>query len=394
MNHTTLTDLEATMRRWMGVLLMSGLALSACTETTEVISPRGGGVPDTPRALQISYYNQAVVLTWELGPFWDGEPFRVYSRVAGDSGYILVAEVTNCAAGLCSYSDTNIESGVTYEYYVTAVGFDGAEAASANDVVVTVPSFAPPPVPGGMEVVALDGATYLRWDDSALAADDFSFYRVYLFFDGESFLLGETDSQGFLDELAENGLTYEYFVTALDEYGHESDGSGLAAGTPRPDYHGEYLYDYFAAPEISGFIFQEDEGFDPVVDGDDPLRHFRLETDADGWWLVPGPDVDVYPAGFETTALKCGPGADVDCIALDAAPASGYQVADLALDPQLTYVLRVPGADNALRYAALRVELLGFDEFGDPLMIFDWSYQLQPGNPALSPVATGSTRMR
>jgi len=382
------------MRRWMGVLLFSGLALSACTETTNVIAPGGTEAPDAPRALEVSYYNQAVVLTWELGPFWDGEPFRVYARVTGETGWLLAAEVTNCAGGFCSYSDSNIEPGVTYEYYVAAVGFDGIETASVNDVVVTVPSFAPPPVPGGMDVIALDGTNYLRWDEAALAAGDFAFYRVYLFFDGESFLLGETDSQGFLDELAQNGLTYEYFVSAVDEYGHESDGGPLAAGTPRPDFHGEFLFDYFAAPELSGFIFQDDESLDPVVDGDDPLRHFRLETDADGWWLVPGPGVDIYPAGFETTALKCGPGADADCIALDAAPTAGYQVADLALDPQLTYVLRVPGDDNQLRYAAVRVELLGFDEVGDPLTIFDWSYQLQPGNPALTPVASGSTRMR
>ena len=85
---------------------------------------------------------------------------------------------------------------------------------------------------------------------------------------------------------------------------------------------------------------------------------------------------------------------DVDCVSLDVAPTSGYQAVDLYLEPQTTYVLRVPGDDNQLRYAALRVELLGFDEFGDPLMIFDWSYQLQPGNPALAPVSGARTRMR
>lgn len=382
------------MRRWIGVLALATLGLSACTETTEIVGPGGGAVPDAPRALDVSYYNGAVVVTWELGPAWDGEPFRVYSRVSGQGSYIVIAEVSNCSGGLCSYSDSNIESGVTYEYYVTAVGFDGVETASASTLALTVPAFTPPPVPGGMEVVALDGANYLRWDEAARGAGDFSFYRVYLWLDNQSFLLGETDSQGFLDELAENGLTYEYFVTSVDEYGHESEGGPLAAGTPRPDYHGELIYDYFAVPEASGILFQDDESFDPVVDGDDPLRHFRLETDVDGWWLVPGPGVDVYPSGFETTALKCGPGADADCVSLNEAPTTGYQVADLFLEPQITYVLRVPGADNQLRYAAVRVELLGFDEFDDPLMIFDWSFQLQPGNPALSPVARVNTRLR
>jgi hypothetical protein len=368
------------------------VGLAACSDHDEILVPVGA--PDAPRALDVTYYNRSVSVTWELGPRWDGETFRVYARVLGGGGYLLIAEVTNCSGGLCSYTDVNIESGQTYEYYVAAVGFDGVETSSDAALRITIPSYAPPPVPGGMEVVALDGANYLRWDQAARAAGDFSFYRVYLWFDGESFLLGETDSQGFLDELAENGLTYQYFVTSVDEYGHESEGSGLGEGTPRPDYHGDVVYDYFAVPELSGFVFQESEDFDPVVDGADPLRHFRMETDAEGWWLVPGPGVAVYPLGYATTDLRCGPGSDVDCVSLDVAPTSGYQFVDLSLQPQTTYVLQVPGNDNQLRYAAVRVELLGFDEFGDPLMIFDWSYQLQPGNPALAPASGVTARIR
>lgn len=380
------------MRGWKAGLLVAVMALAAC-ESDRILVPVDGDGPAPPVGLDVRYYDRSVVVTWELAPTWNGEPFRVYAAPAGGA-YSMVAEVTNCSDGLCSYTDVNIQVGATYDYYVAAVGVDGVEAPSAQALRITIPAYTPPPVPGGMEVIALDGANYLRWGDGARSAGDFSFYRVYLFFQGESFILGETDSEGFLDELAENGLTYEYFVTAVDEYGHESGGSVSAEGTPRPDYHGEYLYDYFAVPGISGFIFQEDEGFDPIVDGDDPFRHFRLETDAAGWWLVPGPGVSVYPSGFETTALRCGPGADATCVSLDYAPTSGYQVADLGLLTQTTYVLRVPGDDNQIRYAAMRVELLGYDQNGDPLMIFDWSYQLQPGNPALAPAAGVEVRVR
>jgi hypothetical protein len=376
----------------MGIL-MAAVGLSACETNTVVVPDPGGGVVAPPVGLDVRYYDRTVVVTWQLAASWNGEPFRVYAATGG-SDFIRIAEVTNCSQSLCSYSDVNIEPGVTYTYYVSAVGFDGVEAASADAIPITVPGYTPPPVPGRMEVVALDGANYLRWDDAARSVADFSFYRVYLFLDGESFLLGETDSEGFLDELAENGLTYEYFVTALDEFGHESEGSGSGFGTPRPDYHGEFLYDFFSVPSASGFIFQEDESFDPVVSGTDPLRHFRLETDAQGWWLVPGPGVTVYPLGFETTALRCGPGADATCIALDEAPVNGYVAQDLFVEPQTTYVLQVPGNDNRLRYAAVRIEVLGFDQDDAPLMIFDWSYQLQPGNPALAPVQKSRVRAR
>lgn len=380
------------MRRWMPGLAVGLVGLAACGDSAEIVAPVEA--PDAPRALDVRYFDRSVVVTWELGPRWDGESFRVYARPDGVADYLLVAEVTNCSAGLCSYTDVNIEAGVTYDYYVAAVGFDGAETASVDAIRITVPFPTPPPVPGGVEVVALDGANYIRWDEAALVADDFSFYRVYLLFDGDAFLLGETDSEGFLDQLAQNGLSYDYFVASVDEFGHESQGSVVATGTPRPDFHGEFLYDYFAVPGLSGFVFQEDEGFDPVVDGDDPFRHFRVETDADGWWLVPGAGVSVLPSGYETTALRCGPGADASCVALDFAPTSGYVVQDLFLEPQITYVLRVPGDDGALRYAAVRPELLGFDQNGDPLVIFDWAYQLQPGNPALARFRPVAARTR
>jgi len=46
-------------------------------------------------------------------------------------------------------------------------------------------------------------------------------------------------------------------------------------------------------------------------------------------------------------------------------------------------VLRVIGDDGATHYGVLRVELLGYDQNDSALMIFDWAYQIQAGNPDL-----------
>ncbi len=51
-------------------------------------------------------------------------------------------------------------------------------------------------------------------------------------------------------------------------------------------------------------------------------------------------------------------------------------------------MLRVVGDDGKTHYGVIRVEFLGFDQ-SDPIMIFDWAYQLQPSNPNLSPAAGG-----
>jgi len=133
---------------------------------------------------------------------------------------------------------------------------------------------------------------------------------------------------------------------------------------------------------LSGFRFRESDQDDPIVDGVSPTRHFRLETDVSGWWLVPGPSAEVNPVGAFTTELKCGVAADAQCVDWTTAPLSGYGPADILVEPEFTYVWRVVES-GLVHYGAVRVTLLGMDQFGDELMIFDWAYQIQPGNPQL-----------
>jgi len=366
------------MRRgaWVGILMAGSLA--ACNNDEVLIVD---DAPAAPEALAASYYGGAVTVQWELGAGWDGETFRVYSRRVTDADYFLIADVTSCADGLCSYVDWNVVADQTYQYYVSAVSAgSGLETATASSVQVFVPTPTPPPVPDAPQVIALDGAAYFIWGADARGAADFSHYRVYQDAGGTSYLLGETDSEGFLDLLAGNGNTYAYFVTSIDTDGHESAGSASASGTPRPDFTAEFMYDHFADPTLSGFFFQEDEATLAVGDGSALANvHFRFETDVSGWWLVPGTGTEVYDAGF-TTALKCGVGADAGCTDVSVAPSSGYTAADVSLAVESSYVLRVIGADGLTHYGVIRVTHLGLDQNGDAIMIFDWAYQLQEGN--------------
>jgi hypothetical protein len=357
------------------------LALVACQDDVIVVDD---DTPAAPRALAASYYAYTVTVSWELAPQWDGEAFRVYSRRITDSDYFFIAEVTSCIDEFCSYQDTNITAGETYEYYVSAISpSSGIETETPGSVEVFVPQPTPPVVPDAPFVVALDNANYLTWGAASRGSADFSHYKVYQDVTGTGFLLGETDSEGFLDLLAANGDTYEYFVTAVDSDGHESAGSVLVAGTPRPDYHGEWLYDHFDQPTLSGFRFVEDEVTNPIFPGTDAARHFSFETDLSGSWVVAGPGTTIYQGGFPTTALKCGVAADASCVDVSTAPASGYGTADVSVVTGESYVFRVVGDDNQIHYGVIRVEMLGFDQNGDAIVIFDWAYQLQAGNPDL-----------
>jgi hypothetical protein len=369
------------MRRAVVGSVVLVLALMACNNDVIYVDD---DVPAAPRALAATYYAGAVTVTWELAPAWNGEAFRVYSRRITDSSWFFIAEVTSCVQEFCSYQDLNVTPGQTYEYLVSAVSStSGVETDSDYSVEVFVPEAIAPPIPNATYVIALDNANYVMWRKASRAAGDFSHYKIYLDDGSEAFLLGETDSEGFLDLLAGNGSTYAYFVTAVDTDGHESDGSVLGEGTPRPDFTGEWIYDFFDVPASSGFRFAEDESILPIVDGSSVDRHFRLETDVNGWWLVPGPGTSVISTGYSTTALKCGVAADAGCVDIVSAPLSGYVAQDVQLFTQESYVLQVVGNDAQIHYGVIRVDLLGLDQNGDGIMIFDWAYQLQAGNPNL-----------
>ena len=370
---------------WKRVLMLTGaVLLGACDNDDTIFVPVDGPAP--PVALDVTYYNRAVTVYWELSSAWNGESFRVFGKRVGDASFFPIAEVTSCSGGNCEYTDTNIVPNVSYDYFVSALDPDtGAETDSDLTVRVSVPSFSPPPVPTDLEVVALDAANYIRWNDDARSASDFSAYRIYLLSDqgATQTLLGQSDSPGFLDALPENGVTSSYAVSSVDVYGHVSETSGSAEGTPRPDFTGELVYSFTDEPDLSGFRFSESDQLDPIVPGGSLTRHFHLETDASGWWLVPGPSADVFPEGALTTGLKCGVAADAQCEDWTTAPLSGYSHLEIAVEPEFTYMWRVVEGDGVPRYGALRVTLLGTDQFGAGLMIFDWAYQLQGGNPQL-----------
>ncbi len=68
-----------------------------------------------------------------------------------------------------------------------------------------------------------------------------------------------------------------------------------------------------------------------------------------------------------------------DLTSIDLAPVTGYSPAALQALPQFGYVFQMEAGDQFARFGAIRVTHVGQD-----YMIFDWSYQTDPGNPELS----------
>jgi len=329
----------------------------------------------------------SVQVTWLPPADWDNEVFRVYGKRASAASFTLIATVTSCTDFGCVYTDRNVTHGADYEYYVSA--YDertGLETESDFRDVVLVPANARPSAPGTVESVALDNAVFLRWTPNAASAGSTVRYAVYLTGvdnQASAYLAGQTDGTGFLDQRAENGSVYRYRIAAIDSLGHYSNLSAEVSGVPRPDFSGELVYAFADSAAASGFRFQSDESANPILSGTSTSAQWRLESDLTGWRIVPLNGTQVTEWG-RTTALTCGPGADAGCTAARVAPTAGYSTAPIAVDAEYSYVFRVTGGDGQPHFAVLRVTMLGTDQSGRDLMIFDWAYQTVPNEPRLN----------
>jgi len=358
----------------------------------------GGPTAEAPGGLGASYEwvldgwvgvrpagQPTVLVTWHVPTNWRGEPFRVYSRRSTDADYRLAATVTSCAEGLCRYADADVAPGRAYDYYVAVVDERAnREVTTPNAVSLTVPAASRPARPPAPSGVALDGMLYLHWPDTDLGG---AFWRFLVFqerrdADSVFFEIGATDGNGFLDVLAQNGVAYRYSIATVDTLGHISDRSPLGQPViPRPDGTGALVRAHEDAPGSSGFQFDAATRTGRVVDGGSAAAHWRFEADADGWWLRPLGSTVALDGGF-TTALTCGPGADPGCQAVHQAPESGYTADRIPLNLEHTYVVRT-GSGMSVRYAKLRVQILGFDAQDRALLIFDWAFQVVPGERSL-----------
>jgi len=90
-----------------------------------------------------------------------------------------------------------------------------------------------PAAPAGLDADATDGAIALSWN-AVDEADTYRVYRATSSTDGVegSVLATDLSETSYQDTGAENGTTYYYRVTAVDDADNQSNGSDEAKGTP------------------------------------------------------------------------------------------------------------------------------------------------------------------
>lgn len=356
----------------LGLSAAALLGIAGCDRVTEpgieaptnlVYELEPSGDPESPAG---------VILSWDPVSNPRLAVYRVYSRGQDGAAFDLRGETTSP-----TFHDAGIPD---LDYYVVGVDTEGNEGAPSE--AVRVDERLRLAQPAWLKSITLNRAIHLYWSDNPFQStpDGFKQYRIY----SASYSLddnlcgsvwsleGTTISPEFLASALTNGLSRCFGVSAESVEGWESLWSDVIADTPRPDARNVLIFPFQADPDQSGFRFAGAVQLGVVAAGDDPNVDFWVDRDVNGdLWITP-----VRP-GTEVALYGNAPIEDLTSI--DVAPETGYARTAIQAVPGYGYVFRMSGGDSYARFGAIRVT-----HSSSQYMIFDWSYQTDPGNPELS----------
>jgi hypothetical protein len=256
--------------------------------------------------------------------------------------------------------------------------------AGCTDHLTGALTFLPPPA--SVSSISLNGAIHLSWSDDGYLADPSSFdhYRVYstsysidLGTCGATFSLeGTTVAPTFLVGALTNGVPRCFAITSVSFDGGESQFSPLHNDTPRPDAQSVVVWTQTGDPAHSGFRFWFDANLNGKVDAGELGLVAASSSSSDFNLQTNGPSLVITPVFTGTTVQAVAP---VDQLTdIDFAPATGYSSTGIIANVRTGYIFQINNGGQFLQYGAIHVSAVGPN-----YIIFDWSYQTDPGNPEL-----------
>ncbi len=191
------------------------------SDPTGIVSSKVTTKPSSPNNLNVDEDGSSIYLTWDR-PSDDGGleiSYNIY-RGTSEDNMGFYSEV-----GSTGFTDSDIQKGTVYYYYITATNDEGESGASdtVNIEVITEPSS-----PEKFEVTEDQIYASLDWtqpsDDGGRAITHYNVYRGKDK-DTKSLLVKiDGNNTDYLDDSIEKGVTYHYHVTAVNDIG-ESDPS-------------------------------------------------------------------------------------------------------------------------------------------------------------------------
>jgi len=264
-------------------------------------------------------------LTWDVNPATDLFQYNVYRHTSPSFTAIITYYIGSSAIN--SYVDSGIQliDNATYYYLVTAVDEVPNEGGESNLANGTPTDETKPPQVTGLTVTdtGIGGQLQLSW--SASTASDLALYRIYRsttsgFTPSTSNNIINITSNSYIDISLENGITYYYRVSAVDDGGpleNEGTPSSQRQGTPS---------NTVPPSQVTGLTISVISNFE-----------LYLEWDANSEY-----DLEGYKV-YRSTISGFTPG-PVSLITTINAPTTNYL--DGNLETNVTYYYRVIAFDN------------------------------------------------
>jgi len=237
-----------------------------------------------------------------------------------------------------------------------------------------------PPRVTGLVSITGDQAVQLLWDPIYL--DDISYYKIwYAPQDADpsdpheyTYIADVSASHAdWTDYDVENGTTYYYVVTAVNDAGYESEMSDYVMDTPRPEGHDVTIYDYHDASHVDRSGYDLYEHIRVPYDTVTCDFYADYDTDYDLFFITVRFD-DYYIQDF-------GYASNFDDIGY--APPEGWSsfYGIEAIEGHM-YILKLYHFD---RFHYAKVWITDLDPV-DGTMRFSWAYQTDPENRELKVV--------
>jgi len=223
--------------------------------------------PPPPSGLSARPGDARVSLRWDPVP--GAERYSV-RRSEGPEGPFTELPATEGTEAV----DTGVANGTEYVYRVVAVN-EGGESAPADPV--TARPAEPPPAPSGLRAAGSDATVLLEWTPAAGAAR----YRVEraAAADGSFEELAVTAAASHRDGPLENGKTYSYRVSALNDSGASPPSETVTATPVAPPQVPQGIRGRHGDRQVT-ILWEPVEG----------ATHYRVKraTDRNGPWATAG----------------------------------------------------------------------------------------------------------
>jgi hypothetical protein len=191
-----------------------------------IVTPATASVPSGPTNLGATPGNTSATLTWNASASGNPTSYSIYRGTKSDGEVNAAVGTTNGAT--TTFTDTGLQNGKQYFYFVAANNAVGG-SPNSNEVSVTpVATGTAPATPTGLVASAGNNSVGLSWNASA-GATRYSVYRGTSPGGEAATAVGTPTTNSFTDTGVTNGTTYYYKVTATNATGTSASSAEVNA---------------------------------------------------------------------------------------------------------------------------------------------------------------------